>query len=314
MFRFPNGHYFLIAGIIPTGEISGRYFYHTRKRGRTYGPDGTLFLKPEDWRPSFSSQQRGSGWDTLLPPDGLAAAHRVLVIRSPGQAEVVYEHTRVSGLPVHPSPAGPTEPITPPVIAEAADWLRENNLIPSHMSSDAGFHVAKRPPSAAWSATPLIASNVTAAVVVVGAGHIPDVTKPYLIIRVTVIERLRRANAFFGELVGAVLMTFLRACFANLIYAYMDCQSVIKIVQRNWKASSDAPEDRLWRISSSHPSSSGSATSADRLHPVPPGEQPRSHCHCPRTTGDPAEGLDAPEPPKCSGGHLLGAAAANWVT
>jgi hypothetical protein len=125
MFRLPNGHYFLIAGIIPTGEISGRYFYHTRKRGRTYGPDGTLFLKP-DWRPSFSSQQRGSGWNTLLPPDGLVAAHRVLVIRSRGQAEVVYEQTRVSGLPVHPSPAGPTEPITPPVIAEAADlaWGR----------------------------------------------------------------------------------------------------------------------------------------------------------------------------------------------
>jgi hypothetical protein len=84
MFCLPNGHYFLVAGIIPTGEISGRYFYHTRKRGRTYGPDGTLFLKP-DWRPSFSSQPRGSGWDTLLPPDGLAAAHRVLVIRSPGR-------------------------------------------------------------------------------------------------------------------------------------------------------------------------------------------------------------------------------------
>jgi hypothetical protein len=41
-------------------------------------------------------------------------------------------------------------------------------------------------------------------------------------------------------------MTFLRACFANPIYAYMDCQSVMKIVQRNWKASSDAPEDRAY--------------------------------------------------------------------
>jgi hypothetical protein len=123
MFRLPNGHYFLIAGVIPTGEISGRYFYHTLKRGRTYGPDGALFLKPY-WRPSFSFQQRGSRSDTLLPPDGLAAAYRVLVIRCPGQAEVVYEHTRVSGLPVHPSPAGPTESITPAVIAEAADWLR----------------------------------------------------------------------------------------------------------------------------------------------------------------------------------------------
>jgi hypothetical protein len=245
MFCLPNGHYFLVAGIIPTGEISGRYFYHTRKRGRTYGTDGTLFLKP-DWRPSFSSQPRGSGWDTMLPPGGLAAAHRVLVIRSPGLAEVVYEHTRVSGLPVHPSPAGPTEPVTPSVIAEAADWLRVNNLIPSHMFSDAGYHVAQRPPSAAWSATPLIASYVTAAVVVVGAGHIPDVTKPHLIIRVTGIERLRRSNAFLGELVGAVLMTFLRVCFANPIYAYMDCQSVLKIVQRNWKATSDAPEDRAY--------------------------------------------------------------------
>jgi hypothetical protein len=54
MFCLPNGHYFLVAGIIPTGEISGRYFYHTLKRGKTYGPKGTLFLKP-DWRPSFSS-------------------------------------------------------------------------------------------------------------------------------------------------------------------------------------------------------------------------------------------------------------------
>jgi hypothetical protein len=90
------------------------------------------------------------------------------------------------------------------------------------------------------------ASNVTAAVVVVGAGHIPDVTKPYLIIRVIGIERLWRANAFLGKLVGAVLMTFLRACFANPIYAYMDCQSVMKLVQRNWKASSDAPEDRAF--------------------------------------------------------------------
>jgi hypothetical protein len=130
---------------------------------------------------------------------------------------------------VHPSPDGPTEPSTPSVIAEAVDWLRTNNLTPSHMSSAAGHHLAMRPPSAAWSATPLIASNVTAAVVVVGAGHIPDVTKPHLVI-ITGIERLRRANAFLGELVGAVLMTFLRACFANPIYAYMDCQSVLKIV------------------------------------------------------------------------------------
>jgi hypothetical protein len=243
MFCLPNGHYFLVAGIIPTGKISGRYFYHTLKRGKTYGPNRTLFLKP-DWRPSFSSQQRGSRWDTLLPADGLAAAYRVLVIRSPGLAEVVYQHTRLSGLPVLPSPLDPMEPITPAVITEAAEWLRKNHLIPSHMSYDAGFYVARRPPSAAWSATPLIASNVTAAVVVVGAGHIPDVTRPFLIIRVIGIERLRRANAFLGELVGAVLMTFLRACFANPIYAYMDCQSVMKIVQRNWKASLDAPEDR----------------------------------------------------------------------
>jgi hypothetical protein len=105
MFRLPNGHYFLTAGIIPTGKILGRYFYHSLKRGRTNGPNGNLFLKP-DWRPSFSSQQRGSRWDTLLPADDLAAAYRVLVIRSPGLAEVVYEHTRISGLPLHPSPAG----------------------------------------------------------------------------------------------------------------------------------------------------------------------------------------------------------------
>jgi hypothetical protein len=39
---------------------------------------------------------------------------------------------------------------------------------------------------------------------------------------------------------------FYRAYFANPIYAYMDCQSVMKIVQRNWKASSDAPEDRAF--------------------------------------------------------------------
>jgi hypothetical protein len=147
---------------------------------------------------------------------------------------------------VLPSPAGPIKPITPAVIAKAAEWLREKNLTPSHMSSDAGFHVARRPPSAAWSATPLIASNVMAAVVVVGAGHIPDETRPFLIIRVIGIERLRRANAFLGELIGAVLMTFLRACFANPIYAYMDCQSVMKIVQRDWKASLDAPKDRAF--------------------------------------------------------------------
>jgi hypothetical protein len=54
-----------------------------------------------------------------------------------------------------------------------------------------------------------------------------------------------RAKGIHGSGAGDVPNAYMRI-HGLPIYAYMDCQSVMKIVQRNWKASSDAPEDRAY--------------------------------------------------------------------
>jgi hypothetical protein len=138
---------------------------------------------------------------------------------------------------------GPTSPLSPPQIAEAVEWLKSIGRLPTHMSSDAGSHVAKRPPSAAWSASPQRTRNTTSAIVVTYGLYVPGLTPPLLVFMITAID-------FLGKLIGAVLMAFLRSCFSPPITALMDCLSVIKVVKKGWtlKSAGNPQEHRAYGI------------------------------------------------------------------
>jgi hypothetical protein len=109
--------------------------------------------------------------------------------------------------------------------------LKARDHVPKFMSSDAGYHLAKRPPRAAWSPTPELPRNITGAVIAAGEDYVPRQTRPLLAFIITGIELIRLTTPFLGELLGALLMSYLRSCFDHPIHAYMDCLSVIKILR-----------------------------------------------------------------------------------
>jgi hypothetical protein len=88
--------------------------------------------------------------------------------------------------------------------------------MPTHMSSEDGSHVTKRPPSAACSASPLLVRNTTSVVVVTDGLYISYLTRPLPVFIILGIELIRNATFFLEELIGVVLMAFLRFCFLQL--------------------------------------------------------------------------------------------------
>jgi hypothetical protein len=238
IYQLQGGKYFLVAGTVPTGEISGQYL-----KSFIIPATQVSYLAPMTSPPPFRSQQRGSGWDTLLKLEDLAMARRTLVYRTATSKEILYQHKGLT----YGTPSGPDVRRTcPPQVAEAADWLKQQGMTPEFMSSDAGFHLQRLPPSAAWKANPQAPSNITASVIAVAKDWVSGQSKPLLAFVVTGIEKIRLATPFLGELVGALLMAYLRSCFSHPIQAYMDCLSAIKSIKAGWK--SKDPKDRAYGL------------------------------------------------------------------
>jgi hypothetical protein len=134
MYRISANQYFRVAGILPDGRVSGRYY----SQGKAKGPRPRIQLDPQ--RPSF---RRGSGFDVSIPQDTIRAdsTRRVLVRMSAQKQywDVVFVHPERQ-ITNHASlPTSPLLPSLPPCLAPVRKFIVETGITPSHMSSDAGF-------------------------------------------------------------------------------------------------------------------------------------------------------------------------------
>jgi hypothetical protein len=111
-------------------------------------------------------------------------------------------------------PAGLIIPPLPPCLLPVVTFLREQNITPVLMSSDASFEYAGGPPSSVFNNTELAVANCTACIMVADS-FFPLSGPPAVAVIIHGIERIRHGNPFIGELVGGTGMSYLRSPFLS---------------------------------------------------------------------------------------------------
>jgi hypothetical protein len=150
---------FQVAGILPSGRITGRFY---------------------SLLPKFSAcliHQRGSGFDTSLSMDDLRAPGVRWVFASYGRGATYWMvhlilEPRVLATPVPLSPS-PSIPALPPCLRPVIHFLADHGITPTHMSSDASFDCVGGPPSSVFYRDDPEVSNCTSCVIVAGTSFVP---------------------------------------------------------------------------------------------------------------------------------------------
>jgi hypothetical protein len=107
-------------------------------------------------------------------------------------------------------------------------FLREQNINPVLMSSDASFEYAGGPPSSVFNDRELAVANCTACIMVADSSF-PLSNPPAMAVIIHGTERIRHGKPFIGELVGGTGMSYLRSPFPSLLVPIktdMDCGAV----------------------------------------------------------------------------------------
>jgi hypothetical protein len=178
--------YFRVAGILPDGRVSGR-FYCPMLRFCTW-----LVLDA-----SRSSQARGSGFDTLVAVSDLRGpgVHRAITCLGRGKYFWTVLHI-LEPKRLAPPPSLPARPIIPPLppcLLSVVAFLREQNITPVLMSSDASFEYAVGPPSSVFKNTELAVANCTACIMVADSSF-PRSGPPAAAVIIHGIERIRHGT------------------------------------------------------------------------------------------------------------------------
>jgi hypothetical protein len=148
MCRSSPTQYFRVAGILPDGRVSGRFY----SPGKTKAVRHCIRLDPQ--RP-FS--RRGSGFDTSISQAEIQAdSTRRVFVRMSGQRlywDVVFEHP-ARQIANHASlPTSSLIPPLPSCLAPVRKFLVEAEITLTHISSDAGFSQTGGLPSLSHVAT-----------------------------------------------------------------------------------------------------------------------------------------------------------------
>jgi hypothetical protein len=178
------------------------------------------------------SQARGSGFSTSVAVCDLRGPGVCRAITCLGRGKhfwtVLYiiEPKRLATPPF--LPAGPIIPPLPPCLLPVVVFLREQNITPVLISSDASFEYAGGPPSSVFTNTELAVANCTACIMVADSSF-PLSSPPAVAVIIHGLERIQHGNPLIGELVGGTGMSHLRLPFPSPlvpIEADMDCGAV----------------------------------------------------------------------------------------
>jgi hypothetical protein len=206
--------YFRVSGILPGGHVSGR-FYWPMARFCTW-------LVLDASRPS---QARGSGFDTSVVVSDLRGPGVRRAITCLGRGKhfrmvlYIFEPKRLATFPSLPTRS--IIPPLPPCLLPVVAFLREQNITPVFMSSDASFEYAGGSPSSVFNDTEL----VVATCIMVVDSSFPSSGPPVVAVIIHGIEHIH-GNPFIGELVGDTGISHLRSPFQSPLVpveADMDC-------------------------------------------------------------------------------------------
>jgi hypothetical protein len=123
-------------------------------------------------------------------------------------------------------PVSPLIPTLPDRLQDVVSYLEENNVVSTHMSSDAGLDHFTGPPSSVFLVGPKLAGRSSACVIVADATFSPLKPPPAVAIVIEGLERIPQLNSFISELIGGLAMSFVRGRYDFPILANMDCKSV----------------------------------------------------------------------------------------
>jgi hypothetical protein len=131
--------------------------------------------------------------------------------------------------PVNPPrdiPVSPLIPTLPDRLQDVVSYLEENNVVPTHMSSNAGLDHFTGPPSSVFQVGPQLANRSSACVIVADATFSALKRLPVVAIVIEGLERISHLNSFISELIGGVAMSFLRGRYDFSILTNINCKSV----------------------------------------------------------------------------------------
>jgi hypothetical protein len=117
-------------------------------------------------------------------------------------------------------------PNLPDKLKDVVSYLEENNVVPTHMSSDVGLDHFTGPLSSVFQVDPQLANRSSACVIVADATFSPLKRPPAVAMIIEGLERIPHLNSFISELIGGLAMSFLRGRYDFPILANMDCKSV----------------------------------------------------------------------------------------
>ena len=234
MFQLSPESFFRVAGVLPNGDISGRH-YSRIPRSPT-----RLQLDPE--YPSFP---RGSGFSTHISCESLQAPEVRRIIVANGGSFWEIKHTlppRTLQLPPL-LPVSPPAIPTPPCLLPVLNYLDEQGITPTHMSSDAGFAFAGGEPGIIFTQPKLNAGACNACIMIADDSFQPEVVPPAAAVIIEGMERIPFVKSFLTELIGGIAMVHMRSNFKSIIQADMDCKSVIDLQTRRDISSGSTSDD-----------------------------------------------------------------------
>jgi hypothetical protein len=160
---------------------------------------------------------RGSGFTTSLPvshfltaPGPGGGSRRVITSKGSYFWKV---HAFLPFRPVDPPrdlPVSPLIPTLPDRLQDVVSYLEENNVVSTHMSSDAGLDHFTGPPSSVFLVGPKLANRSSACVIVADTTFSPLKRPPAVAIVIKKLERIPHLNSFISELIGGLAMSFVR--------------------------------------------------------------------------------------------------------
>jgi hypothetical protein len=222
--------FFRVAGILPDGNVSGRFF---KSDPDTKGKAVTRLVVDEAVPSDGRDEMRGSGFTTSLPvshfltaPGPGGGSRRVITSKGSYYWKV---HAFLPFRPVDPPrdlPVSPLIPTLPDRLQDVVSYLEENNVDPTHMSSDAGLDHFTGPTSSVFQVGPKLAGRSSACVIVADATFSPLKRPPAVAIVIEGMKRILHLNSFISELIGGLAMSFVRGRYEFPILANMDCKSV----------------------------------------------------------------------------------------
>jgi hypothetical protein len=192
--------FFRVAGILPDGNVSGRFF---KSDPDTKGKAVTRLVVDKVVLSNGRGEMRGSGFTTSLPvshfltaPGCGGGSRRVITSEGSYFWRV---HAILPFRPVDPPrdlPDSPLIPNLPDKLKDIVSYLEENNVVPTHMSSDAGLDHFTGPPSSVFRVGPQLANRFSACVIVVYATFFPLKRHPAVAIVIEGLERIPHLNSF----------------------------------------------------------------------------------------------------------------------